>query len=205
MIISTGASKISEIDNAIKIISEVSECEISLLHCVLNYPTSAANANLGRISYLLSRYPEYKVGYSDHTKSFDSLKVIPAAFVLGSTIFEKHFTLTKSKKGNDHYHSFDTTDVIECLETLNYLGEVMSFDEQKFIEIQEKAIKFARRGLYANVDIEPGRILQNSDITSLRPVPENGITASEILNLIGQKAQKYIKAGSPITIQDLKN
>ena len=124
---------------------------------------------------------------------------------MGSTIFEKHFTLTKSKKGNDHYHSFDTTDVIECLETLNYLGEVMSFDEQKFIEIQEKAIKFARRGLYANADIEPGRILQNSDITSLRPVPENGITASEILNLIGQKAQKYIKAGSPITIQDLKN
>ena len=58
VIISTGASKISEIDNAIKIISEISECEISLLHCVLNYPTSAANANLGRISYLLSKYPE---------------------------------------------------------------------------------------------------------------------------------------------------
>jgi sialic acid synthase SpsE len=203
IILSTGAAKISEIDNAIKIIRANSENEISILHCVLNYPTSAVNANLGRITYLRSNYPNYKVGYSDHTKPSDSLTLIPAAFVLGSTIFEKHFTLTKSKKGNDHYHSFDTSDVVECISILKRLNTAIDFDEHRFIELQEKAIKFARRGLYAKVDIEPGKKIDNSDIISLRPIPDDGISASNFLNLIGQTAKRKIKAGMPFSLEDL--
>ena len=203
IILSTGAAKISEIDNAIKIIRASSESEISILHCVLNYPTSAVNANLGRITYLRSNYPSYKVGYSDHTKPGDSMTLIPAAFVLGSTIFEKHFTLTKNKKGNDHYHSFDTSDVIECISILKRLNTAINFDEHRFIALQEKAIKFARRGLYAKVDIEPGKKIDNSDVISLRPIPDDGIPASNFLNLIGKTAKRRIKTGMPFISGDL--
>jgi sialic acid synthase SpsE len=205
IILSTGAAKISEIDNAIELISSISKSEISLLHCVLNYPTSAANANLGRISHLRSNYPNYKVGYSDHTKPSDSFIVLPAAFALGSTIFEKHFTLTKTKKGNDHYHSFDSNDVIECIKILRNLSLAISFDEHRFIELQEKARKYARRGLYAKGDIEPGCTIRNEDIISLRPIPENGISASEISSLIGLTSKQKIKAGAPFTVKDLEN
>lgn len=203
IILSTGAAKISEIDNAIKIIRASSESEISILHCVLNYPTSAVNANLGRITYLRSNFPNYKVGYSDHTKPLDSMTLIPAAFVLGSTIFEKHFTLTKNKKGNDHYHSFDTSDVIECMSILERLNIAINFDEHRFIALQENAIKFARRGLYAKVNIEPGKKIDNSDVISLRPVPEDGISASNLLNLIGKTAKRRIKTGMPFISGDL--
>lgn len=203
IILSTGAAKISEIDNAIQIIRANSESEISILHCVLNYPTSAVNASLGRITYLRSNYPNYKVGYSDHTKPADSLTLIPAAYVLGSTIFEKHFTLTKSKKGNDHYHSFDTADVVECISLLKRLNSAISFDEHRFIALQEKAIKFARRGLYAKVDIEPGKKISKSDIISLRPIPDNGISASNFLHLMGQTSKRKIKAGMPFILEDL--
>ena len=39
---------------------------IALLHCILNYPTNDENANLGMLLDL-KKYPNYIIGYSDHT------------------------------------------------------------------------------------------------------------------------------------------
>ena len=69
----------------------------------------------------------YPVGISDHTKPIESHEVLPMAYIKGVRVFEKHFTLNKRKKGNDHFHSFDKKDlsnayVKKCEQFLNRLG-----------------------------------------------------------------------------------
>ena len=67
VILSTGASNLSEIRRALKILKKNSSKEIIILHCILNYPTSDHNANLDMIKDLKKIFKNYIIGYSDHT------------------------------------------------------------------------------------------------------------------------------------------
>src|SRR6185437_15930975 len=66
IILSTGMAGKIELDKAIETISRY-HADIAILHCVSQYPTEPANANLKTITYLQKEYPEYTIGYSDHT------------------------------------------------------------------------------------------------------------------------------------------
>ena len=66
MIISTGMASDKELDYAIEVISKKNN-DISILHCVSQYPTEPKNVNLNSIPYLIEKYPKYTIGYSDHT------------------------------------------------------------------------------------------------------------------------------------------
>ena len=109
IILSTGASSLSEIAQAVSWIEKKGN-PLSLLHCVLNYPTSDENANLGMILDLKAKFPQYIIGYSDHTLPKD-MKVCEMATLLGAGIIEKHFTHDKTLPGNDHYHAMDKDDL----------------------------------------------------------------------------------------------
>ena len=110
VILSTGAANLDEIADAIGWI-EWNDVSVALLHCVLNYPTTEANANLSMISGLKDVYPDNVVGYSDHTEPSD-LKILEIATLLGAEIIEKHFTHDKTLPGNDHYHAMDLDDLL---------------------------------------------------------------------------------------------
>jgi len=197
--LSTGAATFSEIDAAINVIRRYNSNKIALLHCVLNYPTASKNASLGRISSLSRAFPEHEIGYSDHTKPADSMKAIQIAYNLGAKVFEKHFTLDKSQKGNDHYHSFDKDDVKKLIVNLKTSYLMTDYSEDKFIDMQLDARNNARRGLYALKELAIGHVLTENDIIPLRPtLKENGYNADQIDLIVGKILKKDISAGEPI-------
>ena len=100
---STGASNIEEINNAINWISEVNNKTIIINHCILNYPTTINNANLYRIKELKSRFPSQIIGYSDHTKPTENLSILQEATSLGALVLEKHFTDDKTLYGKINF------------------------------------------------------------------------------------------------------
>jgi N-acetylneuraminate synthase len=165
---------------------------------VLNYPTSGTNANLGRIQALKEKFPGFEIGYSDHTKPADSDTTLLIARTLGAVTFEKHFTLDKSAKGNDHYHAYDESDVENILERIKLIDEMISYSEESFIDIQRGARAYARRGLYAAEDLAKGTMLTNENIISLRPIPEGGFSADLVEDLIGRKLLQDLSEGEPI-------
>ena len=61
VILSTGASDLSEIDRALEWI-DATGVTVALLHCVLNYPTLNEHANLGMIRSLRERYRDRVIG-----------------------------------------------------------------------------------------------------------------------------------------------
>ena len=200
--LSTGASTIKEIRDAVNAIEEENHHEIVILHCVLNYPTKYENANLNMIKDIQKNFPEYLVGYSDHTPPDDCMLVLVTAMILGAKIIEKHFTLDKSLPGNDHYHSMDTKDLKNLINNIKLVYKIFGKDKKEPLESEKKAIKYARRSIVATRDIPKNSIIGESMLTFKRP--GTGISPKYLNEVIGKKTKRNIKKDEIVRWDDIK-
>jgi len=170
VILSTGASTLGEVGVAIDILKKEGCSEIALLHCILNYPTEDKNAQLAMISSLKKSYPEYVVGYSDHTLPNEKMTSLVTAYLLGAQIIEKHFTNDKMLPGNDHYHSMNIDDLKNFKTIIKKIGILKGVEEiKKPIQTEEISRKNARRSIVLKLGIKSGEVLTESYLTYKRP------------------------------------
>jgi len=189
IILSTGASSLYEIQEAVSWIEKYGN-PLSLLHCVLNYPTPDENANLGMILELKQKFPDKIIGYSDHTLPKD-MKVCEMATMLGSVIIEKHLTHDKTLPGNDHYHAMDKEDLKLFVSNLERTFEILGSFKVQALEDEEPAKKNARRSVVASKDIPKGKAIDKEDLTFKRPA--HGVSPRFIDDIIGKVAAVDIK------------
>ena len=189
IILSTGASSLSEIAEAVSWI-EAKGNPLALLHCVLNYPTEDQNAALGMIPALARHFPQHVIGYSDHTLPKD-MKVLEVATLLGARILEKHFSHDKTLPGNDHYHAMDYHDL--QLFRRNFERTMSMIGEMKIAALasEEPARQNARRSLVANRNIPAGKEIDKDDLTWKRPA--GGISPRHYYEVLGMKARTGIE------------
>ena len=186
ILLSTGASNIDEISQAIQLLKKNNCTEIGLMHCILNYPTQNINANLSMITSIKNHFPEYIVGYSDHTLPDDNMTSIVTASILGAKVIEKHFTHDKNLPGNDHYHAMDVNDLLNLNKNLAVTLELLgTYDDKSPIPSEELSRLNARRSIVAKRKIKIGSILSGDDLICKRPA--SGITANYWNNIIGKK------------------
>lgn len=186
IILSVGASNGDEIKDAISVIQANNKKEIVLMHCVLEYPTPYNHANLLKIKRLKNEFPNIYIGYSDHTKPDKSYDVIKTAYMLGANIIEKHFTLDKSLKGNDHYHAMDESDAQNILQAIDFVRLLEGSGELQCLPSELPARANARRSIVAAVNIPQGVRITREMLTFKRP--GNGISPQNISTIIGHKA-----------------
>lgn len=103
IILSTGMDGRAEIDAALEVITR-HHSNITILHCLSQYPAQYGNLNLLSIQYLRSQYPEFRIGYSDHSVG---IAAPIAAVAAGAEVIEKHITLDRTMKGSDHLCSLE--------------------------------------------------------------------------------------------------
>lgn len=191
IILSVGASELDEIKETVKLIRKYNDKEIILMHCILEYPAPYEHANLSKILSLQQEFPKFYIGYSDHTKPNDNYDVIKTAYLLGAKVIEKHFTLDKALKGNDHYHAMDAFDAKRIIQAVRDIDILLGDGTIQCLESEREARNNARRSLVANVDIEKGTIITEDMLTYKRP--GTGISVSVIDDVIAKKAKCDIK------------
>lgn len=199
VLLSTGASTKEEINTAVNVLKQSGAAEITLLHCVLNYPTPITKANLWKITSLKSEFPELGIGYSDHTKF--NKDILLTAWILGAEVIEKHFTLDKTLRGNDHYHAASPDDVRELLSCFRTMQGVIGDELLNWYDpSEEQSRRFARRGVYLVRDVAKEEPLTPDDAEFLRP-QDDGITPMEWIKRVAkqEKYQKNMKKGERIT------
>ena len=184
IILSTGASNLAEIKEALKLITK-SVKKVILLHCILNYPTKDENANLNMITSLKKEFPECIIGYSDHTLPSKNMENLLTSYLLGGKVIEKHFTLSKRKKGNDHYHSLDKRDLILFRKKISLLIKTLGSNKKNFIKSEIVSRKNARRSLVLAKNLKKGHIIKKEDLISKRPA--SGISPKFINKILGKK------------------
>ena len=89
--LATGASTLSEVDHAVKIITakKISFC---LMQCNTNYTGSIENfkyINLKVLNVYKKKFPNILLGLSDHTPGHET---VLGSIMLGAKVTEKHFT-----------------------------------------------------------------------------------------------------------------
>ena len=186
ILLSVGASNEDEIENALAAIRRNNDQPIVLLHCVLEYPTPLEDANLLKIASLKERFPDVYIGYSDHTKPTEDCDVIKTAYNLGATLVEKHFTLDKTLKGNDHYHAMDPEDAKRILKSIERMDMLRGNGALRCLDTEGAARKNARRSIVANCDIKKGEVITKDMLTFKRP--GTGISPDRIDEVAGLKA-----------------
>jgi len=104
IILSSGLSTLSDIEEAIDVIHKENNQQIVLLHCVSSYPAPAEEYNLKVIETLKNAF-QVPVGVSDH--SSDPVLIPKLAVASGALVIEKHFTLNKKLRGPDHSYALN--------------------------------------------------------------------------------------------------
>ena len=200
IILSVGASDAEEIECAVELIRRYNSQKLTLLHCVLEYPTPYEHANLSKIVSLKEKYPNIIIGYSDHTKPDECMDVIKTAYLLGAQVIEKHFTLDKTiKKKNDHFHSMDVEDLKKIKDGFEFVKVLKGNAELKCLDSEITTRNSVRRSAVSKCKIDKGRILTEDMIIFKRP--GNGISPQEIGNYIG----KTVICDIPEDVKFLKN
>lgn len=169
MVVSVGAAYLSEVDEAIRAMKEVGNNNISILHCVLSYPTDPKNANLKIIETLKKVFPDVKVGFSDHVAPDPTMMTLATAYILGSEIIEKHFTLDKTLTGNDHYHSGDPEDFKKARANFDMINTVLGNPEKTVLDCELVPRREARRSLVLTRSMKVGEKITEKDIMPKRP------------------------------------
>ncbi len=140
ILVSTGMHDFSEITN-----SQWKNNADIIFHCVSIYPHDIAKSNLSTIANLinLTRDTRTKIGYSSHDKDG---KAIPYAICSGAEYVERHFTLDKTMKGNDHATvSSDREDMKRIIESINIVEAALG-DYQREVSEDEKKVRKIYRG-----------------------------------------------------------
>lgn len=202
IILSTGASTLKEIKEAVNAIEEVSNVDIGLMHCVLSYPTKDEDANLLMIKDIKEQFEGYDIGYSDHTKPDDKMLILTTAYLYGANIIEKHFTLDKTLTGNDHYHAMDVEDVKTFNENIELINKIKGKKVKQPLVCESSSRKEARRSIVASKDIKKGEKITKDNITFKRP--GTGISPSKVDEIIGMNANEDIAEDTLLTYEMLE-
>lgn len=186
MLLLTGAATLNEVKMAVRAIEDVSTVDIAILHSVLAYPTDYRDANLAMIKDLVQTFPEYEIGYSDHTKADSRMFVLTTAYNYGADIIEKHFTLDKSLPGNDHSHSMDPEDVMIFKTNIGFLSQIKGMKNKQPLICESSAKRDARKSIVLTRDIKKGDVI-TSDIIAFKR-PGIGISPAKINDVVGKTA-----------------
>ncbi|SMC39421.1 N-acetylneuraminate synthase [Sporomusa malonica] len=183
IIMSTGMSTISEIEDAMSILRENGSGEITLLHCTTEYPTPYTDVNLKAMDTLKEKF-NVPIGYSDHTKG---IEIPVAAAAIGATVIEKHFTLDRNMEGPDHKASLEPCELKAMVNAIRNTELAIGIAEKKVTESEKKNIAIARKSIVASRDIKRGEVFTPDNLTVKRP--GNGISPMRWFEVLGKTAK----------------
>lgn len=165
LIISTGATTNSEIQNSLKVAyKHKKKDDIFLLHCTSDYPAKEENSNMLQFENLKEMH-QGPMGFSDHTRTNIAALL---AFSMGARIFEKHITLDNNFSDfRDHQVALNPEDFSQYSNSIHLAYSSLGSSECS--EAEEKIKKFIRRSPRAKSKILKGEQIQSQNFYWVRP------------------------------------
>lgn len=183
------SSGMSDYDELNKTFDLFERNEKTILQCTSKYPVEYNEIGLNVMRDLRNRYPNSRVGLSDHSGDiYASL----AALALGAECIEVHLTHHKAAFGPDVSSSLEPSQLKTLTEGATKIHQMMSSKIDKSIiapETQEMR-KIFMKSIYLRDDMEAGRRINFEDLKFLKP--NRGIPAMDYQNVLGKKL-KYKK------------
>jgi sialic acid synthase SpsE len=197
IILSTGMSTLGEVEEAIEVLRGAGTDQLTLLHCVTEYPAPYEEVNLRAMQTLKTAF-RLPVGYSDHTPG---IVVAIAAVALGAEVIEKHFTLDRSLPGPDHAASLEPEELREMVSAIRHIEVALGDGIKVPTKSEIPNISVARKSIVSTRALTAGHSLVLSDLTIKRP--GNGIAPKLLPALIGRTLSKSVDKDETIQWESL--
>ena len=194
MIISTGMSYLSEVQEALMEVAKCGNHNVILMQCTSSYPCPPETMNIKAIDTMKQAFNGLPVGISDHVIG-DMVSL--GAVARGADIIEKHFTLDKGMEGPDHILSMLPREFSKMKERVRIV-EASLGDGIKQPSASEVAsiIRF-RKTMYSKHAIKKGSVINVDDI--IYTAPAYGIYSKYEDIVVGQIIIQDTAANTPIT------
>jgi len=179
--LSTGGCTLDEIRTSVK---RLRNCDVTLLHCVMAYP--AQNANLRAITTLQRAFPNFRIGYSDHTLGNLACMI---AVGLGATVIEKHFTLDKTMEGPDHHFACEPDELRQLVADIRETERLLGDGKKWPLAEEQELLRVARRYVVASKRITVGERLTGANLGCKR-TGHGGIEPRDMHALYGRQAPR---------------
>ena len=185
ILLSTGASSIKDISNALKILDN--KKKITILHCNSAYPTPYKDINLNSLKFIRQKF-KCNIGFSDHSLSL----IAPSgAVAIGATIIEKHFTLSRKLKGPDHKSSLEPSELSIMVDNIREMEKALGKTEKKITKSEKKNRNIIRKSIVAGINIKKGERFSQKNLAFKRP--GYGISPMDVKKILGKKSKKNFK------------
>jgi N,N'-diacetyllegionaminate synthase len=210
VILGAGGAYLNEIEVALNLLKNK---QVVILLGFQAYPTSTEHNQISRIdilkSHINSKYSGVEIGFADHAEPTSLLRLAIATTAIGNgaTVIEKHLTLGREMKMEDHesalnpdeFHEFVT--IIRASATA--LGMAKLSDDFLMSEQEMGYRKMIRRHVVTARPLENGQILKAEDVVLKRTALEDPIT--DITFVYNKKVNRSICLNMPIEFSDLTN
>lgn len=192
LIMSTGLSTASEVEEAVRTARQAGAREIVLLKCNSGYPAPAEEMNLRTIPHMASMFG-LPVGLSDHTLGG---AVAIAAVSLGACMVEKHFTLSRALPGPDAAFSMEPHEFKAMVEGIRLAEKALGGVSYAPTPGELKNRVF-RRSLFVVRDVKAGETFTPENVRSIRP--GSGLPTRHLGDVLGRCAARDVARGTPLT------
>ena len=190
VLLSSGMSSWSELDEAVEILQTNGCKDLVVLHCTSEYPCPPDQVGLNVLDELKKRYKNITIGYSDHTLG---LAASLAAVIKGAIVIEKHFTLSKKMYGSDAAHSTEPKEFKKFVYEIRQLESILNSEidkDEKSKLLKNMKITF-EKSIVASKSIKKFDVLEFKDLAFKKP--GDGIPARQYKKLIGNKLNKAVE------------
>ena len=196
IIISTGATEFHEIQEAVKIVDETGNSDLTLLVCTSSYPSKPEDSHISRIATLREAFG-CKIGLSDHTLGIGASI---AAISLGATAIEKHLTLSRNDGGADGAFSMEPSEFSQLVSEGNIARLAIGNPEWR-IQASEQESRRLRRSLYVIKPVKKGELVSLLNVGAIRP--GGGGAPRELPIMLGKPFLDNFEPGTPLTAEIL--
>jgi sialic acid synthase SpsE len=148
--------------------------------------------NLRTIPHMAETF-NVPVGLSDHTLG---IAVPLAAVALGACIVEKHFTLSRANPGPDSAFSLEPQEFKAMVDSIRMIEKAVGMVNYAPTE-REAASQIFRRSLFVVNDMKADEVFSTENVRSIRP--GYGLHTRFLYDILGRKAAKHIKRGTPLS------
>lgn len=134
--ISNGMSTDEEIDNLVNLLEKKNRTkDVVLYACTSGYPVPFTDVKLLDIPDMIDRYGSVvdSIGFSGHHRG---IAIDIAAYALGATWIERHFTLDRTSKGTDHAASLEPDGLRRLVRDLEATYYAMDRKSGKLLDIE---------------------------------------------------------------------
>lgn len=216
IILSTGVAIIEEIKEAVETIESTGNKQLIILQCTSMYPTIPKEANVSAMLDIQKHFPDYPVGFSDHTLGTEAVIL---AVALGATVVEKHFTLDKNMPGPDQKNSLEPKELKAMVKRIREMESMRPEELEKMVAKIPKVevlmgsgvkkpfaseletAEIVRKSVVTVKSVKAGEIITKEMLSIKRP-EKGGLRPKMLGQIVGKIAKRDIEIDTQVRLGD---